>query len=747
MAAIRRFIIICHMLDYAKALNEAQYKAVTCPSKAALVIAGAGSGKTRTIVYRMAWLVEHGISPESILLLTFTRKAAAEMLNRASSLLAGNLDGVAGGTFHSFAYGALRRSGPAWLENRAFTLMDQSDVLQALRDCKAELKICKKDPSFPKAQALASILSKARNKELPITEVLQRDNYHLLPHAEALEKLAGIFAAYKRDKGLLDYDDLLFELEEQLKTGSRAATYLRAQYSHILVDEYQDTNLVQARLVRLLSGLPQNDEMAASVMAVGDDAQSIYGFRGANVNNILDFHKIFPGTEIIRLEENYRSTQPILNVANEILSHASDAIHKNLFTNKSGGEAVKVIVPLSDASEAELVVRKIGDLLAKHRPHEIAVLFRSGFHSYHLETALRKSGIAFRKYGGLRFVEAAHVKDIMSFARLAINPLDMPSFSRLAGMCKGIGPKTALKLHNVIMKEGDKFTKAFQRYPQLMEDMELINSMRCSNLAPVDFFEKVIAHYRPRLESLYPDDWPSRIQGLEEIPQIAQGYDELDLFVADMALENPDEKETDSENYITLSTVHSAKGLEWNAVLLLDLVEDRFPTRHAQARPEDYEEERRLFYVACTRARQTLEIYAPATVYNRAEGCSALVSQSPFLRELSAGAVQTWKEIPGGLLKQKQLASRATRESNALSHPAEGLANNFSVLKAGQKDTSYAKNGGKIEQGSLGYCRHRIFGRGKIVRIIDEEKVQVNFPGFGLKVILGAYLIMEGQDG
>lgn len=720
------------MIDYAKVLNPAQYEAVTSTDDSVLVVAGAGSGKTRAIVHRLAWLTEQGVPPEAILLLTFTRKAAHEMLGRAANLLGFPLNGIAGGTFHSFAYSVLRRFSPPWLGDRSFTLMDQADINDALRQCREAAGIGKKDSSFPKTATIAGILSKARNKEQDITEVLRADSFHLLPHAEALVELGAAYANFKREKALLDYDDLLFELEAFLSANDRRVQNLRAHISHILVDEYQDTNLVQARITRLLAG---GESQSAKVMAVGDEAQSIYAFRGANVRNILDFPKIFPGARVIRLEENYRSTQPILDVANDILAHATESYSKNLFTRRPGGEAVRLFTPLSDASEAQIVVSRIEELLATHRPHEIAVLFRAGFHSYPLENALRHAGIAFRKYGGLRFVEAAHIKDVLSFARLALNPLDLPAFSRVAAMCKGVGPKTTARLYGILSRnDPDAMRKAFAKYPDLLADLTQIENLRSRRATPAAFFEKLIDHYRPRLESLYPEDWPSRLQGLEEITHMAEGYEDLDLFVADLALETPEEENSHAEDQITLSTVHSAKGLEWSAVLILDLVEDRFPSRHAQARPEDFEEERRLFYVACTRAKQTLDLFAPATIYSRAEHGSLMASQSPFLRELNQAKMERHVERFGGVLERL----------------GDNNANNDATMPSGKATPALSECGmsqkSEAERGvcgKSGYCRHRIFGRGKIIKQIDKEKVRVNFPGFGLKIILADYLIME----
>lgn len=717
------------MLDYAKSLNAAQYAAATCDEDSVLVVAGAGSGKTRTITYRLAWLVDQGVAPESILLLTFTRKAAGEMLGRASALLDQNLGGVAGGTFHAFAFNALRRCPPAWLGNRPFTLMDASDAAQAVRQCRETLGFGKKDTSFPKAQTIVDILSKSRNKELDVPTILQRDSFHLLPHAEAIIQIGEAYQSWRRQKGLLDYDDLLFELEALLQSGERRVQGLLLAHSHILVDEYQDTNLVQARLVRLLAtcGSPP---APVKVMAVGDEAQSIYAFRGANVRNILDFPRMFPNTRIITLEENYRSTQPILDVANNILDRAPESFHKNLFTKKKGGQKAKVVVPLSDTTQAGLVCARIGELLSTHMPHEIAVLFRSGYHSYPLENALRKAGIAFRKYGGLKFTEAAHVKDLLAFGRLCLNPFDLPAFGRVAAMHKGIGPRTITRLHNLLIKnDREALKKALARFPGFAEDLGWIDEMRVRNFDPYEFFTRLLEYYRPRLESLYPEDWPMRMPGLDEIVQIAAGYDSLELFMADLALENPDNaNHEDLEDCVTLSTIHSAKGLEWRAVLIIDVVEERFPSRHALARPEDFEEERRLFYVACTRAKETLELYAPATVFNRADQGNVPAVESPFLRELDADRVDRHKEKFDGLLAAAPVVKAQPMATIRAGAGTRGGASPVSAAQ-GAKGT--------------GYCRHRIFGRGKIVRRIDDEKIQVNFPGFGLKVILADYLVLE----
>lgn len=734
-------------------LNPAQLEAVTAPDGPVLVIAGAGSGKTRTIVHRLAWLAEQGVPASDMLLLTFTRKASREMLLRATDLLGYSIGGVHGGTFHSFAFSVLRQYRPAWAEGPV-TVMDSADSASAIQQCKERLKVGKGDRSFPKTQTIIGLLRKARNKEISIGDVLQRDAQHLLPHADALESIGEAYRGYRRQHGLLDYDDLLFELEDLLKGDPEAgreglAERFRERYRYIMVDEYQDTNRVQARLVRLLAG------EAGNVMAVGDDAQSIYAFRGADVRNILDFPKLFPGTRVIRLEENYRSTQPVLDVANAVLAPASEGFRKNLFTTKENTPKtprVRLVRPMSDLTQANVVAARVEELLDRYQAKEIAVLFRAGYQSYHLEVALSKRGIKFRKYGGLRYAEAVHVKDVVAFVRLAINPLDMPSFERVAGLSKGVGTKTAEKIYHVAAQgDFDALRKACTKYPDLWSDMLLLDKLREHNLTPAALIEMVIEHYTPRLQAIFPDDWPRRQQGLSELAHIASAYTDLEQFVADLSLETPedDADEFDEAGRVVLSTIHSSKGLEWDAVILLDLVEDRFPSRHALVRPEDFEEERRLMYVACTRAREDLELFVPATLYSRQNGGNEPATPSPFVRELPFSALEEWQEGYTGRISKR---STSFAGDPAFSRPSLDIPRELANPNAGRVKGVFpppvipeAKGDRAASKGGAGcgYCRHKVFGRGKIVEQLPPDKCRVNFPGFGLKVILSAFLTLE----
>jgi len=736
------------MIDFANELNPAQYEAVTHGDGPVLVVAGAGSGKTRTIVYRLAHLVSRGTPPDAILLLTFTRKAAQQMQQRAARLLgATGLAGLTGGTFHGFAYAMLRRYPGALGLTQAPTIMDQADAEGALRDLRDELGLGKGDRSFPKRSTVLGLISKARNKERSVAEIMQDEAYHLLPYEDDISQLARAYTGFKHKHGLLDYDDLLFCLEKLLRDHEPAREAARRRFRHVMVDEYQDTNLVQARLVRLLGG------EAGSVMAVGDDAQSIYAFRGANVHNILSFQQMFPGARLIRLERNYRSTQPILDLTNALLEQAEQSIRKRLYTEHEGGSKPRLVRTLSDRSQAQAVVGRVMELSGRYPLSDIAVLFRAGYHAFPVEVALNRLGIKYRKYGGIRFSEAAHIRDALAFLRLAQNPADLPAFKRVLEHVRGVGPKSCAKLYDALLRGDTKAVgKACAKNKALEETLHFLDGLRATPGAPAALLARVLNFFQPVMEKAYADDWPRRQAGLEQLGRIASGYADLDTFLADLCLENPDEGEDDDGQALTLSTVHSAKGLEWSAVCIIDLVQDRFPSRHALTRAEDLEEERRLLYVACTRAREELALFVPATIYSQQSGGSEPALDSPFISALPPGVTEPWREsYTGGLARTdggdmiytpappQAPASRAVPlpgpgpEDGGDQRPASGAA-------PGQPA---ATGGPTLTPTRLGYCRHKIFGRGKVVAAMPEGKVRVNFPGFGLKVILTNYLEFE----
>ena len=727
-------------IDLDHDLNPAQREAVLATTGAVLVIAGAGSGKTRTIVYRLAHLVEQGVSPEAILLLTFTRKAAQEMIMRAGALLGRQLPKASGGTFHSFAYGVLRRHAVDLGYPAACTVMDRGDSEDVMAEVRRELGIAPQDKTFPKRGAVLELLSKSRNKETPIGDLLGREAPHLLPFSGDFATLAEGYASFKAARGLLDYDDLLFLLERLLTERPDIAETLRARYRYVMVDEYHDTNMVQARLVRHLAG------PAGNVMAVGDDAQSIYAFRGANVENILRFPEDFPGTRVITLEENYRSTQPILDLTNEVLRQAPRRFEKNLRATRGGGSVPFLLRPFSDFSQAELAVAAVTELAREHPLHEVAVLFRAGYQSYALEIALNKARVPFQKFGGIRFAEAAHIKDVLSILRLIQNPLDLPALTRILEHVPGVGKRTAAKI-NAALAAGNQpaLDKAVKRHPGAGELFAFLDDLRSGVYPPALLVERVMVFYTPLLTRAHPEDYPRRLAGLEQLSQIAAGYASLDAFLADLVLENPEEGEGGvKRDTLVLSTVHSAKGLEWSAVLVIDLVDDRFPSRHAMASPQDMEEERRLLYVACTRARERLALFAPQRVYQRQSGTTVPATMSLFLRSLPEHLFTVWSEGYPGMAGRG--APSLTGDRGTLSSPSGRPAPSFpdglaaAPAGAGPADPETARP--KTPPARLGYCRHKIFGEGKVIGDLGEGKLRVNFQGFGLKVILADYLEM-----
>lgn len=736
------------MINYQAELNEAQLETVNALDGPVLVIAGAGSGKTRTIIYRLARLVESGAPASSILLLTFTRKAAQEMLTRARLLL-GHNDApasawVQGGTFHAFAYSLLRVFRPAGYA-RDVTVMDSQDALTLLQTCREETQAGKGDRSFPRNQTIISLLSRSRNRELGLEDMLRREAPHLLPHAETLLELLAAYAAQKRAHALLDYDDLLFELEKLLRAEAEALNYCRRRYRHLMLDEFQDTNPAQARLAALLAGAdagaPGAVPGSGNIMAVGDDAQSIYAFRGADIRNILDFPQTYQGTRLIRLEENYRSTQPVLDLCNALLSGAKHNFKKHLFTSREGEGLPKVLRPHSDETQGPMAAELVLGLLEELPPSEIAVLFRAGYQSFRTEAQLAKLGVPFRKYGGLRFTEKAHARDLLAFVRLALNPLDLPAFLRLADLVPGLGPKGARKLHSRMQKGWTaELETALKKHPQLREHLEFLDRLRSARPSPSAALEEMIAYYQPILEGLYPDNYPRRRQDLDELARIAAGYERLDDFAADFSLNDPLGRE-EKRDCVTLSTIHSAKGLEWEAVILLDLVEERFPSAHAY-REEDFEEERRLMYVACSRAKSRLLLCVPRAVSSRQGGC-APARTSPFVRELSPSLYEEWLEDYSGGLRRRAPDRSPDRSPAEEAPPAQALPRPIPPRPALPQDALPQSAPPQDPPARYGLCSHKIFGRGKILRFLPPDKYQVNFQGFGLKVIMASFLSLD----
>ena len=628
-------------IDFERELNPRQREAVQSLDGPHLVIAGAGSGKTRTLVYRVANLVMQGVHPESILLLTFTRRAAQEMLRRATGLLDERCRRVSGGTFHSFANLTLRRWAEALGYGNGFTIIDRADCVDLIGILRTEGAFERKGRRFPRADTLLNLYSKEINTNRPLQQLLEEEYPQFLDDIEPIAELRTRYAERKKQQNVMDYDDLLVNLRTLLAEHKAARRKLGATFRYLMIDEYQDTNRLQAHIGALLAAAHGN------IMVVGDDAQSIYGFRGADFRNIIDFPKIFPKARTILLEQNYRSIQPILDLGNAILDKAREKYSKTLFTRLPGDHKPVLLRTIDDYSQAEYICNKVLELREEGVPlQEIAVLCRAAWHTNTLELELNNRNIPFRKFGGLRFVEAAHVKDVSALLKLGTNPLDAAAWFRILQFFEGIGPKTARRLGDAVVQGGGDLETLVapkvnrRKYgPDLEILKELLEDIARDVLSLHERLDRVLEQYRRWMPKKY-DDAPRRGRDLEALEVIAERYDELEQFLSDLAIDPPDFRRAeaalgaDSEDeWMTLSTIHSAKGLEWHTVFIVQLNMGRFPGYQSLQDADQYEEERRLFYVAVTRAKSNLFMIKPEEQRGRG-GYFEVAELSPLIADL-----------------------------------------------------------------------------------------------------------------
>lgn len=718
-----------------KALNEAQYEAVTTVSGPVLVIAGAGSGKTRTLVYRLAHLVEQGVPPEQILLLTFTRKAAQEMLHRASLLLDDSCRRVMGGTFHATANLLLRRYCRHLGYAANFTIIDQSDAEGIVNLLKSSLNLGGENKRFPSKRVVISILSKSVNKGLGIEELIEAEYGHFHDFADDLQTIANHYQRFKLEHSLMDYDDLLVNWRRILEEFPEVHEELANRFSHIMVDEYQDTNPIQAAIVRLMAAKHNN------VMVVGDDSQSIYSFRGADFRNIMEFPSLFPDTRLIRLEENYRSTQKILDLTNAIIEKAQEKYTKTLFTNITGGEKPVVYGARDEATQARYVAEKIVALREAGEPlDEMAVLFRSGFHSYKLELELTHRQIEFDKRGGLKLNELAHNKDVISYLRVVANPHDHLSWNRLLLQLDKVGPKTAQNILSRV-KSADEPLAALKEYPAgktwkegLADLLGMLEALQQPGLSLAQMFERIMDYYEPIFERLYHDDYPRRRRDLDELGRVMGGYGDLQAFLDDASLDPPQAGaiEEDGGKRLVLSTIHSAKGLEWDTVFIINLAEGRFPSAQAVL-PAHREEERRLLYVAATRARKQLYLVYPQEVMSY-DSSSAAGGPSPFLQELPHALTQA----PAAPAWQPQSSAYDAEQEERPDYSIPPLK---SAYPPGLSTPAAAAPAQNIKLGSR--VRHPFFGEGVVEKVISPKSVEVLFARHGRKTLHLDYAKLE----
>ena len=619
-------------IDYESELNESQLKAVMTTEGPLLIVAGAGTGKTRTLVYRVARLVEMGAKPESVLLLTFTRRAATSMLARAASLADARCQRVSGGTFHSLGHLVLRKFSEQIGLQKNFTVLDQGDTEDLIDLLRRQMRLTK-DRHFPRKRTIAGIFSMMVNKVISMKQVINQSYSQFVDERRELEILFKSFEEFKRNRHMLTYDDLLVRLRDALEADEKLRQQLSDQYRYIMVDEYQDTNKLQAQLVRLMTSKHEN------VAVVGDEFQSIYSFRGASHRNMLEFPKLFPSAQIIKLEENYRSTQPILEVANAIVENVKESYKKRLFSRIEGGERPVVVSAQDENEQSRFVAERIEEMREEGVPlSEIAVLFRSSSHSFDLEIELGKRGIPFRKFGGMKFAESAHIKDALSFLRVVVKPSDTLSWFRTLKLIDHVGDATVYQILEHLGVESREFRstrtkdalfKKLHRFParasykaQLTRLARVFSSIGQSK-SPQEQLAAVLRFYKPLLKSKF-DDSVRRGRDLEHLQVIAKRYKASAKLLEDIALDPSDTTQGDTNEdgsrrrgtgFVTLSTVHSAKGLEWDRLFVIWMTDGWFPSNRFDDEFDDLEEERRLLYVAATRARRHLNFVYPVNVF------------------------------------------------------------------------------------------------------------------------------------
>jgi len=612
-------------LPWLAELNSGQRRAVTWGEGPLLIVAGAGSGKTRTLAYRVAYLIATGTPPSRILLLTFTRRAAEEMLRRAGGAVAmgsGSAGRVWGGTFHSVASRLIRMYGEAAGLDKGFTVMDRSDSEDLIDVIRHRLGFAGEKRRFPRKQTLMAIYSRCVNSRQPLGRILKR----FYPWCAEWEKeIQHLFQGYVEEKqgmNVLDYDDLLLYWFHLLSDDDMARR-MGSLFDHILVDEYQDTNRIQSEILRGMRRYNGN------ITVVGDDSQSIYGFRAATVRNILDFPKEFQGAKILFLEENYRSTPPILEATNRLIALSTERYSKNLRPTRRGDARPKLVTLLDEREQDEYVVERILEHYEEGIPlRRQAVLFRAAHLSDSLEVELARRNIPYHKYGGLRFLEASHVKDLVALLRIAENPRDELAWFRCLKLLPGVGPGTAARAIRHMKAQGGRpeSLRSFTAPPSSREGIlgmaDLLHDLRSGPELPVTAqVERVRRFYDPLLQELY-DNAPIRARDLESLESIASTYPTRGRFLTELQLDPPASTSdlsgppTRDEDWLVLSTIHSSKGCEWDVVYLIHVSDGCLPSDMSTGSEEEIEEERRLAYVAMTRARDFLYVTRPLRYYH-----------------------------------------------------------------------------------------------------------------------------------
>src|SRR4051812_34290906 len=653
---------IALQIDYAKELNEQQLAAVTAPPGPALVIAGAGSGKTRTLTFRVAYLLEQGVPPEKILLLTFTNKAAREMMRRVNDILGQDLTSLWGGTFHSIGNRILRKHASRLGLRPDFTILDREDTKDLIKAAIDEAKIDVTKTRFPKPDVVSDMISMSLNISKSIPETI-REFYRAHEEIAAeVERISMLYSARKLAANVVDFDDLLSLWLKLLREDAEALEQYQRRFQFVMVDGYQDTNSLQGEIIDLLAGRHKN------VMVVGDDSQSIYSWRGANFLNIIDFPKRYPGARVFKIEMNYRSTPEILNVANAAIAGNARQYPKHLTAARNSGEKPALVACADGSQQAAFVAQRILELRDEGSSlNDMAVLYRSHFHALELQLELTRRKIPFTITSGIRFFEQAHVKDVAAYLKLAINPQDELSFKRVVRLLPGIGGKGGDKLWQIFQGEWkdvnaaappnplaaalQRTSKAAPKKAQIswaqftatmaqLEDPNLRNN-------PGKMIRLVLdAVYEDYLEETYPN-YSARKEDIEQLANFAGQFNSMEDFLTQLALLSNVEAEeenvaTDDDEKLKLSSIHQAKGLEFNIVFVIMLCEGLFPSGRSMEEVEGLEEERRLFYVAVTRAKDELYLTYPIVRFTRGEGAT-MMQESRFIGEIPKELLEEWR--------------------------------------------------------------------------------------------------------
>jgi len=667
-------------IDYEGELNPQQHAAVTAPPGPSLVIAGAGSGKTRTLTYRVAYLLEQGIPPERILLLTFTNKAAREMMRRVADLLGQELTSLWGGTFHSIGNRILRSHAQLLGYQRDFTIMDREDAQHLIATCIAESNIDVKATRFPKAEVLADVFSLALNTDQTIQQTLDSHYDYFAALAPQIAEVSRRYSERKRAANAMDFDDLLSLWLKLLQEHEDVREHYQRRFQFVLVDEYQDTNRLQSDLIDLLAARSRN------LMVVGDDAQSIYAWRGANFENILKFPKRYPEAKVYKIETNYRSTPEILEVANAAIKANALQFTKVLAAQRKAGLKPALVVCHDGGEQAAFVAQRVLQLRDEGNDlNKMAVLYRSHFHALELQLELTKRNIPFSITSGIRFFEQAHIKDVTAYLKLVANPRDELAFKRVVQLLPGIGGKGADKLwrqfHAAIGAAATEIAEPSQGQPheaatgarkphahplataaqscagavpkkstvawaQFVATLSQLEAPDVRADAPKMIRLVIEAGYDEYLKQTYANS-ASRLEDLEQLAVFARQFTSIEDFLTQLALLTNLEAEEDGpagndDERLRLSTVHQAKGLEFDVVFVIMLCDGLFPSARSVETPEGEEEERRLMYVAITRARNELYLSYPLVRGNFGGGMDMIQKPSRFLREIPKELVEEW---------------------------------------------------------------------------------------------------------